>query len=170
MYNSMTPRRSRARAGLSVRTFIPARTGVVHEAGKPRWPSISTRHRRHEPNGSSESVAQSFGMWIPASAAARITEVPSGTDTARPSISNAMLEAFRRSGVAQSLSARDRMSARSSWGRDRQIVTYECHIPRRQTEILRKIFQRTQHRQRSQTAERAQRTELHRIAKIAEHF
>src|SRR5277367_3535211 len=162
MYNSITPRRRRASAGLSVRTFIPARTGVVHEAGKPRWPSISTRHKRHEPKGSSESVAQSFGIWIPASAAARITEVPSGTAMVRPSISNATLRVSRRSGVAKSLSARDRMSASSSWGRDRQIVADESHIARRQTEILRKIFQRAQHRQRSQAAKRAQRTELHR--------
>src|SRR5271155_5343469 len=109
-------------------------------------------------------------MWMSASAAARITEVPSGTATARPSISSATLRVSRRSGVAKSLSARDRMSASSSWGRDRQIVADESHIARRQTEILRKIFQRAQHRQRREAAERAQRTELHRVAQIAEHL
>ena len=29
---------------------MPAPTGVVHEAGVPPRPSISTRHRRQEPN------------------------------------------------------------------------------------------------------------------------
>src|SRR5271166_2926450 len=140
MYNSITPRRRRASAGLSVRTFIPARTGVVHEAGKPRWPSISTRHKRHEPNGSSESVAQSFGMWMPASAAARITEVPSGTATARPSISNATVGAPERSGVAKSLSLRDRMAVAGSCGGDSQIAADEINVAQGQTEILGKIF------------------------------
>jgi len=50
-------------------------------------PSISIRHSRQEPNAFSVSVAHSFGTLTPARAAARITEVPSGTVTARPSIS-----------------------------------------------------------------------------------
>ena len=45
----------------------------------PRRPSISTRQRRHEPKGSSESVAQSFGIFVPSDIAAAITEVPVGT-------------------------------------------------------------------------------------------
>jgi hypothetical protein len=49
-------------------------------------PSISTRHNRHEPQASSESVAHSFGTMTPASVAARITEVPAATVTSRPSI------------------------------------------------------------------------------------
>ena len=60
---------------------MPASTGVVQEAGVPRRPSISTRHRRQEPNGSRLSVAQSFGILMPISAAARMTEVPAGTVT-----------------------------------------------------------------------------------------
>ncbi len=64
-----------------VRTFIPSRTGVVQDAGVPRTPSISTRHMRHEPQGSTVSVAQSLGTDCPASAAARMTEEPSGTVT-----------------------------------------------------------------------------------------
>jgi hypothetical protein len=60
--------------------------GVVHEAGVPLRPSISTRQSRQEPNGSSESVAHSFGISTPANAAARITDVPAGTVTAVPSI------------------------------------------------------------------------------------
>src|SRR5471030_2986784 len=61
--------------------------GVVHEEGVPLRPSISTRHSRQEPNGSSESVAHSFGMSTPANAAARKTDVPAGTVTGMPSIS-----------------------------------------------------------------------------------
>ena len=65
---------------------MPGATGVVQDAGVPARPSISTRHTRHEPNASSESVAHSFGMRIPAAIAARITEVPAGTVTSCPSI------------------------------------------------------------------------------------
>src|ERR1017187_5206395 len=74
-------------------------------------------HSRHDPNGSSESVAQSLGTWIPASAAARITEVPAGTATARPSISNATVVVARRSGVAKSLSARAPLASISDLAR-----------------------------------------------------
>src|SRR5512147_1310199 len=48
-------------------------------------PSICTRHRRHEPNASSISVAHNVGIWMPASDAARSTDVPAGTLTSRPS-------------------------------------------------------------------------------------
>ena len=69
-----------------VETIISSVHGVVHEAGVPRTPSISTRHIRQEPNAFSESVAHSLGTSMPASAAARSTEVPEGTTTWRPSI------------------------------------------------------------------------------------
>src|SRR5262245_47173969 len=82
----MTLRRTSATFLFCVVTFMPARASVVHDAGKPLAPSISTKQRRHEPNGSRLSVAQSFGMLMPASAAARNTVVPSGTATATPSI------------------------------------------------------------------------------------
>ena len=52
MYSSITPRRSLASLADCVRTFMPGSQGVVQEAGVPRRPSISTRHRRQEPNGS----------------------------------------------------------------------------------------------------------------------
>ncbi|MNG18368.1 hypothetical protein D3C84_1024300 [compost metagenome] len=83
----MVPRRSSASFGLCVRTFMPGSTGVVQEAGKPRRPSISTVHRRHEPKGSRLSLAHSLGTEMPASWAARITEVPAGTVIGVPSIS-----------------------------------------------------------------------------------
>ena len=45
---------------------MPSLTGVVHEAGVPLAPSISTRQSRHDPNGSRESVAHSLGTSTPA--------------------------------------------------------------------------------------------------------
>ena len=87
-YNSSTLRRSLFTASLAVRTFMPAATSVVQEAGKPLRPSISTRHTRQEPKAFSVSVAQSFGMSPPAIAAARMMDVPAGTVTGTPSISS----------------------------------------------------------------------------------
>ena len=86
MYSSITPRRRRSSLGDWVMTCMPGAAGVVHDAGVPLRPSISTRHRRHDPNGSRLSVAHSFGMSIPAIAAARMTDVPSGTSTVSPSM------------------------------------------------------------------------------------
>ncbi len=60
---------------------MPSATDVVQEAGVPLRPSISTRQRRQEPKLCSESVAQSLGIWVPSSIAARMMEVPSGTVT-----------------------------------------------------------------------------------------
>ena len=58
---------------------MPGATGVVQEAGVPLRPSISTRHTRQEPKEFSVSVAQSLGIFTPASIAARMIDVPSGT-------------------------------------------------------------------------------------------
>ena len=86
MYSSITPLRMRRTRSLAVCTFMPGATGVVQEAGVPLRPSISTRHRRQEPKLFSMSVAQSLGTLMPASAAARMMEVPSGTVTSWPSM------------------------------------------------------------------------------------
>ncbi len=67
-------------------TTMPSATGVVHEAGVPLRPWISTRHSRHEPNASIISVAHNLGIWVPISIAARMIEVPSGTLTSTPSM------------------------------------------------------------------------------------
>jgi hypothetical protein len=75
-------------------TFMPCFASVVHEAGRPFMPSISTKQSRQEPNGSRLSVAQSFGMLMPWRAAARSTIVPSGTVTATPSIVSVMVLAL----------------------------------------------------------------------------
>jgi len=72
-----------------VRTRMPSLAGSVHDALNPGRPSISTMHRRHDPNDSRLSVAQSLGMGMPASAAARRTDVPSTVSTWTPSISRA---------------------------------------------------------------------------------
>ena len=61
MYNSMTPLRIFLTLADCVWTIMPSVTGVVHDAGVPRRPSISTTHNRQEPKASMESVAQSFG-------------------------------------------------------------------------------------------------------------
>ena len=55
MYSSITLRRSDASASFAVVTFLPSDTGVVHAAGLPFTPSISTTHKRHEPNASRET-------------------------------------------------------------------------------------------------------------------
>ena len=78
---------------------MPFSAGVVQEAGVPRRPSISTRQSRQEPKDSRLSVAQSFGTLVPISAAARITEVPSGTVTVWPSISRVTVAAASLIGV-----------------------------------------------------------------------
>ncbi len=78
---------------------MPSATGVVQEAGVPARPSISTRHIRHEPNASRLSVAQSLGMVVPRSWAARITEVPAGTVTAWPSMTRLTVASALAAGV-----------------------------------------------------------------------
>ncbi len=83
---------------------MPSATGVVQEAGVPRRPSISTRHSRQEPKASTLSVAHSLGMRSPTSAAARITEVPSGTVTSKPSTVSVTCASDRASGVPMSQS------------------------------------------------------------------
>src|SRR5712692_9152519 len=75
MYNSIMPFRMSASFGVWVLTFMPGSHGVVHDAGYPLRPSISTRHKRHEPNGSRLSVAHSLGTLTPARTAPRIPEV-----------------------------------------------------------------------------------------------
>lgn len=78
---------------------MPSSAGVVQEAGVPRRPSISTRQSRQEPKGSSESVAQSFGILVPRLIAAAITEVPAGTVTLWPSILSVTVFSESRIGV-----------------------------------------------------------------------
>ena len=85
----MIPRRIASRRGVEVLTEMPGATGVVQEAGSPLRPSISTTQSRQEPKALMLSLAQSLGIAIPISIAARMIEVPSGTVTSRPSIVSA---------------------------------------------------------------------------------
>ena len=100
----MTPRRMSFSRDVCVLTTMPGATGVVHDEGVPARPSISTRQRRQEPKASTMSVAQSFGMAIPASMEARMIDVPSGTVTVKPStVSVTCFPAFE-AGVPKSIS------------------------------------------------------------------
>ena len=60
-----SPRAAAVRSlGVRVWTTMPSSAGVVQEAGVPLRPSISTRHRRQEPNASRLSVAHSLGIGL----------------------------------------------------------------------------------------------------------
>ncbi len=78
---------------------MPAATGVVQDAGMPLRPLISTRQSRQEPKASIMSEAQSFGTSMPASIAARMIDVPSGTVTSRPSMVSVTIVSEREAGV-----------------------------------------------------------------------
>ncbi len=98
----MTPLRSFCRRGVWVCTTMPSPTGVVQLAGVPRAPSISTRHRRQEPKLLTLSVAHNLGIEPPLSVAARITLVPSGTVTERPSMVSVTSFSEAEAGVPKS--------------------------------------------------------------------
>ncbi len=95
----MTPCRTWSTASVRVETTMPSEHSEVHDAGVPLAPSISTTHRRQDPNALSESVAHSLGIATPASAAARMTEVPTGTVTSRPSIDTVAVASAATAGV-----------------------------------------------------------------------
>src|SRR5574341_871660 len=88
---SRTPRRIRATSGVSVRTAIPSRAGRWHEAGKPRWPSTSTRQVRQAPSGGRSGSLQSWGSGSPSRLTASRTLAPAGTSTPRPSTVRRMI-------------------------------------------------------------------------------
>ena len=98
----MTPWRSRSIFSEEVLMTMPSATGVVQDEGVPLRPSISTTHKRHEPNAFSRSVAQSFGISIPTSAAARMIEVSAGTSTLLPSIVTVTFSGRSEAGVPKS--------------------------------------------------------------------
>jgi hypothetical protein len=85
-------------------TTMPGMTGVVQEDGVPARPSISTRQRRQEPKASTISVAQSFGMAMPASIEARMIDVPSGTVIVNPSTVSVTSFSDFEAGVPKSIS------------------------------------------------------------------
>ena len=80
--SSITPCWALSAAGLVywVRTTMSGVTVMVHDAIGLRWPSTSTRHCRQAPTGSSSGWSQNRGICTPINSAARITNVPLGTD------------------------------------------------------------------------------------------
>ena len=95
----MTPRRSSASLGVWVVTFMPFSTGVVHEAGIALAALDLDQAEPARAERLELSVAHSFGMPTPASTAARITDVPSGTVTGMPSIVSVTVRSETRAGV-----------------------------------------------------------------------
>ena len=67
-------------------TTMPSVTVVVQAVSGLRWPSTSTMHWRQAPTGSSSGWSQKRGIWMPSSSAARMTSVPLGTATSKPSM------------------------------------------------------------------------------------
>src|SRR3954452_25248096 len=107
------------------------------------------------------SVAQSLGTFTPASIAARMTEVPSGTVTGTPSMESVTCFTEMRAGVPPSSSLTEYIRfppvASSSLGR------LACSFD---TEIFREMIERAQHRERRHAAHRAQRSIDHGFAQI----
>src|ERR1700744_3277037 len=138
----------------------PFMTGVVQEAGVPERPSISTRQNRQEPKASTMSVAQSFGICVPASIAARMIEVPSGTVTLWPSMVSVTMTSDLAGGVPKSV----------SWISDMAIVLLFRSLQARGcgAEIFPEMFQRTHDRVGGEAAQRAERAELHGVAEVFE--
>src|SRR6187549_1177198 len=97
-------------------------------------------------------------MVVPISAAARITDVPSGTLMSWPSMVIATIVSLAMAGlVPRSISPRHAISLlRSNRQRGRA------------AEIFRKIIERAQHRIGREPAQRTERSVLHRIAQIAQ--
>ena len=89
--NSRTPRRKFLDSGVSVRTCMPAAAGNEHDAGKPRMPSICTKHVRHAPIGFISGSLQSWEILVPEEFIASKTEEPSGTSRSVPFIVRVMV-------------------------------------------------------------------------------
>src|SRR5579864_8397649 len=139
---------------------MPSSAGVVHEAGVPLRPSISTRHRRQEPKASRLSVAQSLGIGLSMSAAAAITEVPGGTLTLRPSMVSVTVASPVRIGVPVSSSCNSAIAD----------LLFRRRARRRLGEILAEMIERAHDWHGNEPAESAQRTVGHHLAKIAQQL
>src|SRR5271165_3863721 len=136
---------------------MPGSAGVVHEAGVPLRPSISTRQRRHDPKASRLSVAQSFGIGLSTSAAAAMTEVPGGTLTWRPSIVRVTLGAPVRIGVPTSSSCKSAIGELLFRRRAQRLG-----------EIFAEVVESAEDRQWREPAERAERPVRQDFAEVAQ--
>src|SRR5262245_40083719 len=145
---------------LWVCTTMPSATGVVQEAGVPARPSISTRHSRQEPNASIESVAQSLGICVPISMAARMIDVPSGTVTLVPSMVSDTVFVDLEAGVPKSISLISDMDAGSSLG--------GLQPRRRAPEVVWEVRERAHDGIGREAPQRAQRAEFHGVAEVGD--
>src|ERR1700760_1399421 len=109
--------------------------GGGQEAGVPGRPSISIRHNPQEPKASTMSVAQSFGICVPDTIAARMIEVPSGTVTLWPSMVSVTSFSDFEAGVPKSVSSTSDICV-SSLFRGLQMLRLE---------ILGEVFERAHH-------------------------
>src|SRR6267142_751445 len=160
MYNSITPLRSFFSRSVWVWTTRPFMAGVVQDAGVPARPSISIRHSRQEPNASTMSVAHSFGICVPASIAARMIEVPSGTVTACPSMVSVTIVSDFERGVTKSV----------DWINDIVSLLFRrLQGGRRRAKIFPEVFQCAHDGVGCEAAERAKRAELHGVAEVLDH-
>src|ERR1700722_5653189 len=155
----MTPLRSFFSRSVWVWTTRPGMTGVVQEAGVPARPSISIRHIRQEPNASTMSVAHSFGICVPASIAARMSEVPSGTVTLGPSMVSVTVFSDLESGVPKSVSWISDMATSLFLFRSLQALGSRA-------EIFSEVFECARHGVGREATECAERTEFHGIAEV----
>ncbi len=147
---------------------MPFSAGVVQEAGVPLRPAISTRHSRQEPKGSSQSVAQSLGTWMPASDAARMMDVPAGTVTECPSISSVTCcVAFALGRAAVDHAQVDFGMHSHGWPLSGRLSLGRGAMRRTTVEIFGKMLHCADHRHGGQPAECAKRAVAHGLAKIA---
>ena len=176
-------RRGAARASFSicVRTFMPAATGVVHEAGIALACLRSrTRHRRQEPNALSVSVAHSFGIdpfdagAAPAGAHDATVPRPATGDVGLPSIVRSVisLRALRLRRARGAVGRRDRCNACVDLIRRWRFsaIGPRAHHRAARPKVFREMLQRAQHRERRHAAQRAQRSVRHGLAQIVQQL
>src|SRR6185295_2340710 len=121
---------------------------------------ISIRQSRHEPKASTMSVAHSFGICVPASIAARMMEVPSGTVTLLPSMVSVTIASDFERGVPKSISSiKDIVS----------LLFRGLQGGRCRAKIFPEVFQCAHDRVGREAAERAQRAEFHGVAEVFDH-
>ena len=106
------------------------------------------------------SVAHSFGICVPASIAARMIEVPSGTVTCLPSMVSVTTLSDVGRGVPKSVSSMSDMMC--------SFYSAACRRVGAGPKVFREMLQRAHHRIRRETAERAERAELHGVAEVVD--
>ena len=126
------------------------------------------------------SVAHNFGIWVPPTAAAYMTELPSGTLTGLPSISSDTFVVVFRRGVPKSISVMACIFVSSSKLRSTLRSGVTClrvvYVLQRRTQFFHisdaKIFGKVLHRANDrvwdQPAKSAKRTVQHEVGQISQ--